>query len=253
MKGAIAALIAVATTVVAGQTALPAFDALSIKPNTTASTATWSQPLPGQLRIVNTPLYFIVLDAFGARAHLVTGLPDWTWDVRYDLIGTAPSGTTPAQIRLMTQRALAERFQLRWHREARQAPVYRLVTARDDRRLGPKLSPSTTNCDGKNAEPRCRITATRRSVAGGAQTIPSLAGVLEAMTGRFVVDATGLTGVYDIDLQWTPGTETQAALSTETGVSIFAAVQEQLGLKLEPARQSMEMLVIDTISRPTPD
>jgi uncharacterized protein (TIGR03435 family) len=258
MRRAVAASvlgIAITATLAAQNATLPAFDALSVKPNTTDSAATSSRPLPGQLRIVNTPLYFIVLEAFGARAHQVAGLPDWTSDERFDIVGTAPAGTTPAQIGLMTQRALADRFQLRSHRETRDVPVYRLVLARGDKRLGPKLTPSTTNCEGGSTERRCRMIATRRSVAGGAQSMAALAPVLEAMTGRFVVDATGLTGIYDIDLQWTPDTETQAGIAAapDTGPSIFTAIQEQLGLKLESARQSMDVLVIDSVSRPTPD
>jgi uncharacterized protein (TIGR03435 family) len=175
----------------------------------------------------------------------------------------------------MLQTLLADRFGLRTHREMREMPIYALVMARKDGALGPQLVRSTIDCAKWMAEKRpqlgagsaspvapggkrpvCTLLANRRFITAGTQTMQQLTGPLQSFTGRPVVDRTGLAGAFDFDLQWTsspippaPG----AAPPPDDGPSIFVALQEQLGLRLEPGRAPFDVVVIDAIHRPTPD
>jgi uncharacterized protein (TIGR03435 family) len=175
----------------------------------------------------------------------------------------------------MLRTLLADRFGLRTHRETRDLPIYSLVMARKDGALGPQLVRSSIDCKQWIAEKRpqmgagtaspvapggkrpvCMTLATRRFITAGTRTMNDLLGPLQAMTGRPVVDRTGLTGAFDFDLQWSSGpvaAPTGAAAAPDDGSSIFVAVQEQLGLRLEPGRAPFDVVVVDAIRRPTPD
>jgi uncharacterized protein (TIGR03435 family) len=172
----------------------------------------------------------------------------------------------------MMEKALVERFGLKLHRERREMAVYRLVVARQDGRLGPRLTPSSVDCQQWFAEkkpqlgaggpspvapggarPACMLMAQRRFITGGTQPISRLTPALESMTGRFVIDETGLKGNYDIDLEFAPTIEAGGAPAADGAPSIFTALQEQLGLKLEADRRPMEVVVIDAIARPAAD
>lgn len=175
----------------------------------------------------------------------------------------------------MVKAALAQRFELRTQRETRELPIYRLVKARQDSRLGPNLVPSDVDCAqwiadkkpqfignppiGPNgAKPACLIVTNRTFVVAGTKPIREMALGLEGVVGRRVVDATGLTGNFDITLQWTPtpGLDAQPAGTptvTDDGASLFTAIEEQLGLKLESARGPVDVLVVDDVRRPTAD
>jgi uncharacterized protein (TIGR03435 family) len=202
--------------------------------------------------------------------------PGWTSAERFDITATYSGAKSPTldEARLMVQRVLAERFALHAHRETRDMPIYRLVKARDDGRLGLNLVPSDLDCvkwlaDKKpqiigtppvgpgGARPACMSVTQRNFIAAGTKPITDLARGLESIVGRRVVDATGLTGNFDITLMWTPTPGLDVQPNAPTGgadtVSLFAAVQEQLGLKLEPARGPVDVVVIDSVERPTPD
>ena len=100
------------------------------------------------------------------------------------------------------------------------------------------------------------MSTTRRAITADTQTMQQLASVLQALTGRPVVDRTGLTGAFDFDLQWTSGPVAPAAGAApppDDGPSIFAALQEQLGLRLESTRGTFDVVVVDAVRRPTPD
>jgi uncharacterized protein (TIGR03435 family) len=176
----------------------------------------------------------------------------------------------------MLRSLLADRVGMKMHVERREMPIYALVTARKDSRLGPQLVPSTIDCEQWIAEGRplrgagspssvapggrrsvCQMLTTRRFITAGTQTMQALSNVLQALTGRPVADDTGLTGAFDFDLQWTSGPVAPDAAGPapppDDGPSIFVALQEQLGLRLEPGRARFEVVVIDAIQRPTPD
>ena len=100
------------------------------------------------------------------------------------------------------------------------------------------------------------ILTTRRFITAGTRTMKDLLGPLQAMTGRPVIDRTGLSGAFDFDLEWTSGPVAPGAgagAPADDGPSIFVAVQEQLGLRLEPGRAPFDVVVVDAVQRPTPD
>lgn len=253
-----------------------AFDVASIRQNTSGRDASRiSGPTPGRFTIENVPLRFIVLHAYNLRDHELIDSPEWTETTRYDISATYPAGITPsdAETRVMLQGLLESRFRLSLRRETQELPAYRLVPARADGRLGPQLVKSNVDCAAWLAEkrppvgmggpspvpggqrPACMITGSRRGfITGGTRTIAELTATLQAFVARPVVDETGLAGTLDVDLIWTPDESlAPTAARPDVGVSLFAALQEQLGLKLEPARLPFPVLVVQRIERPVPD
>lgn len=230
-----------------------------------------SGPTPGRLVISNTPLRFIVLYAYGLLDHQLIGAPEWTWSSSIDIEATYPAGVNPTDqdTRMMVRNLLQERFGFAAHQERREMPVYALTLARKNGRLGMQIRRSEVDCEKWMAEkrptadaggpsavspskrrPACGMMATRRFLAGGTRTIQQLAVTLQSMVGRPVIDRTGLTGAYDIDLQWTPEESNSDPPQSDTP-SIFTALQEQLGLKLTPQKAPVQVLVIDKVTRPT--
>lgn len=270
----------VAGVCVMAQAAQPVFEVASVKENTTNSDAApfgIMPPTPGRLRIVNTPLRFILHYAFDIRDHQLVGAPEWIDTASYDINATYPAdlARTEDQRRGMLRTLLAERFGLKVRREPREMPVYSLVMARKDGTLGPQIVRSSIDCEQWIAEKRpqvgagtaspvapggkrpvCQIMTTRRFITAGTTTIATLLGSLQVLTGRPVIDRTGLTGAFDFDLQWTSGPVAPApgaAPAADDGPSIFVAVQEQLGMRLEPGRAPFDVVVVESIQRPTPD
>jgi uncharacterized protein (TIGR03435 family) len=256
------------------------FDVASVKEHTSVSdsAAFGIMPAtPGRMRITNTPLRFILHYAFQIRDHQLIGAPDWIESVAFDITATYPAEPTRTEEdrRAMLRTLLADRFGLKTHRETREMPIYALVMARKDGALGPQLVRSTIDCEKLIAEKRpqlgagspspvtpggkrpvCRMVATRRFISAGTQTMEQLTGPLQAFTGRPVIDRTGLTGAFDFDVQWTSGPVAPApgaAPPPDDGPSIFAALQEQLGLRLESGRAPFDVVVVDAVQRPTPD
>jgi len=282
MRAAIVAGMAVvvsAVAVAAAQSEL-AFDVASVKEYTSPSeTAAFGimPPTPGRMRIVRTPLRFILHYAFQVRNHELIGAPEWADSSSFDITATFPADPprTEDDRRAMLRTLLADRFGLKTHREKRELPIYALVMARKDGALGPQMVRSTIDCEQWIAEKRprigagspssvapggkrpvCQMLTTRRFITAGTQTMQQLSEVLQPLTGRPVANRTGLLGAFDFDLQWTSGPVAPAPGASplpDDGPSIFAAVQEQLGLRLESARDTFDVVVIDAIRRPTPD
>jgi len=157
---------------------------------------------------------------------------------------------------------LADRFKLTAHTEMRDRPVYLLMPARADRRLGPSMTPATIDCSG-DGDPGARRreagqnvcglrTTTGRNggtVSGGGLTMERIASTLANYGAeRSVIDRTGIAGIFDFQLQWV-----NQPTGNADDVSFFTAVQEQLGLKLEPGNAPVEVLVIDRAERPDPN
>ena len=261
----------------------PAFEVVSVKPNTSVGESGMisSPNAPGQLRVTNIPLRAILVHAYQLRDYQIVGAPDWTRTARFDITAKFPDGIDQAMHYFpMMQRLLVDRFQLKARRETREQPIYRLVRARGDGRLGAQLIPSTVDCEKWLAEgrpqlgaggpsagapdgkrPACAFIAQRNFLTAGTQAIGRLAQLLESRVGRPVVDATELQGKFDIDLKWDALTNADLQSAGQPagvappalGVSIFAALEEQLGLKLESARGPVEVLAIESIDRPRPD
>ena len=157
----------------------------------------------------------------------------------------------------MLRTLLAQRFRLVAHTEKRDQPVYALMTARTDGRLGPRLKASTVNCSGRSdASEHCSMggsfTGSGGTLKGVGQPLTVLATHLSTAVDRIVQDRTGLAGGFDFELAWSGGLKTAPAAPSELP-SVFTALQEQLGLRLEPSRGPVDVLVIDSVERPTPD
>ncbi len=262
-----AAVIVCAATARAAGTEL-GFDVASVKVNQKAEGPSQiSGPTPGRFVASNTPLRFIVLYTYGLIDHELVGAPEWMSSTSIDVTATYPSGTTPNEqdVRIMVRGLLRDRFGFVAHKEQREMPIYSLTLARKDGRLGTQLRRSEVDCEKWIADklptvdaggsssvapsgkrPACGVMATRKFLVGGTRTMQQLAVTLQGALGlgRPVFDRTGLTGTYDIDLQWTP-----EGIDGD-GPSIFTALQEQLGLKLAPEKAQVEVLVIDKVERP---
>jgi uncharacterized protein (TIGR03435 family) len=238
---------------------VPAFEVASIKRNTSANERASLTINAGRVTIRNGPLRAIVRSAFGLQAFEVVGGPDWIDTDGWDVTAKAEAGAERQPTGPMMQSLLADRFKLVAHKETRDLPLYALVFARQDRVFGQKLHASSTDCQKEvsaviartgrppspDAPPLCGIRSRSGHIELNATRIsPNFVRALADITGRSVVDKTGLTGVYDAELVWN---------DSEEGPSLFTAIQEQLGLKLEAQRGPVEVLVIDHVERPTSD
>jgi uncharacterized protein (TIGR03435 family) len=236
----------------------PTFEVASVKANTSGAnqvTVNWQ----GGVTMVNVPLRAIVQFAYGINTpSRIVGHPDWTNVERFDILAKPPQGLNGVeQMRPMLQALLADRFRMVARLEQREVQGYALVTARADRRLGPDLTPSTTVCVGPSGEsnPLAIQCATQGGAAGAVRLVgvpmAQLAPLISLVVGRPVVDRTGLPGVYDMELRFS-GDPVPGLVPADSGApSIFTALQEQLGLKLDAERGTVDVLVIDRIERPT--
>lgn len=246
-----------AATLAAKQPA-PAFEVASVKPNTSGDTEGSIGPRPGGYAATNIPLRLLIIRAYELRAFQVAGGPSWIDGERFDVTARAPEGTAPNQIFPMLRTLLAERFKLVVHTEKREQPVYALLTARADGRLGPNLKASTLNCSGQPGQSdQCSMggsfTGSGGTLKGAGQPLSVLATHVSTAVDRIVQDRTGLAGGFDFELAWS-GSGLKAAPGAPSELpSVFTALQEQLGLRLEPSRGPVEVLVIDSAERPTSD
>jgi uncharacterized protein (TIGR03435 family) len=252
---------------------LPAFDAASIRPNATAGPGGRSGGAmqPQRFVVQNATLKTIVRRAYGTTGQApgntldlldqqVAGGPDWVTSDKFDVTATTTAPAEPAQMRLMVQRMLAERFQMKAHWEKREMPVYLLATARQDGRLGPGLTlKSEAECaEGRREGPPLNCGAIQfgpgRLITGGVpmEWLVSTFTNVPVITGidRPVLDRTGLKGNYAFTLNFAPPQSTNPGSDRP---QFAAALQEQLGLKLEAAREPVDVLVIDSVERPTPN
>ena len=250
-----AGIAAVAVAIASAQG--PAFDAASVKVNRSGSPDSTIGVIPGgTYRAINTTLARLIPDAFAVMPFQVTGGPAWLTTERFDINARPPADARPDQLPAMLQALLVERFALKTHRDQQERPIYTLtpVTAG---RSGPKLTTSSVDCDQQEADKR--LSAPCQSQIGigrgGGQLVMKgrdiafLARTLGNVVGRIVADRSGLTGKYDIELNWSAGDAT----ATNDAPEIFSAVREQLGLQLKPATGPVEMVVIDSVEPPVAD
>jgi uncharacterized protein (TIGR03435 family) len=239
-----------------GQPARGRFEVASVKP----SDASISGAVPvsilfqpgGRFTATNATLRFLIREAYDVQDNQVSGGPNWLNSDLYN-IEARPDGATQvppgpaggAIMRPMIQSLLEERFKLAVHREIREMPVYDLSVARG----GTKLKPADAKA-GPGGE-----TVGRGEISGKAAPVALLVKPLSRQLGRPVVDKTGLGGLYDFVLRWTPDMGQSAGPDVPppdaTGPSVFTALQEQLGLELRSARGRVEVLVIDHAEKPT--
>jgi len=279
-----AVLVVLVAAGLSAQDAPTRFEVASIKLNKSGESLAGLQRIPGgRFEATNIQLDTLISFAYQLQPFELQGGPPWLtterWDVFAkidgDLPPAPPGAQTPDRTRLATRELLADRFKLSMHRETRDIEVYRLVMARQDRRTGPGLRQSTYDCAGliraqdeaaKGGPAAPNPNTPDRMVCGlyvrvgriqfGGRPLGALLDTLTAMTQRRVVDETGLTGNWELDISFNPpapppGIDVPPA--NLAYASLFTVLQEQLGLKLESTRLPMSVLVVDRIERPVED
>jgi uncharacterized protein (TIGR03435 family) len=252
MKAAIVALIAGVTSLSAqsGSHSAGAFEAASIKPSAAREAAPGFRISNGRFTGRNATVRFMVAIAWGVQNFQVSGGPAWSASDGFDVDAKSPDPKADTnQIRLMLQALLADRFKLAIHHETRESAIYALIVGPG----GARILPSADQTPGGALGPRGSLRVSAHRLIGTAVPLPLFASVLGQQLGRTIVDRTGLSGRFDVDLQWRPADDStdgsqQADLSSP---SIFTAVREQLGLELESTRGSAGFLVIDRVKRPS--
>jgi uncharacterized protein (TIGR03435 family) len=196
-------------------------------------------PSPGSFAMRNVPLRLVLEWAYDVKRYQIFGPPWIDNEERYDIVAKAPGPALNDQMKLMLQALLTERFRVRLHREKRVLPVYVLLRGKSE----PKLKPG---------DPRGTPTqvGTPTEITFKNQPIARLAFMLTARMDRPVLDMTGIEGVYDYIIETGGlGFNGQPAADPTAGPSIFTAVQDNLGLRLESQRAPIEVLVIDAVQR----
>ena len=256
MSKAAGVLVLVAVVSAGARAQVPAvFEVASVKANRSGAsqvTVNWQ----GGVTMINVPLRAIIQFAYNINTpSRIAGHPDWTNVERFDIQARAPEGMNGVeQMRPMLQALLADRFKMVAKIEKRVLQSYALVKARDDGRLGPNIKPAEKPCVGPRGEAPLGIQCVQGGAGGGARAvgipIGQLAPMLSLVVRRPVVDRTGLTGIYDLELRFSGDPVDGGPATDPSAPSIFTALQEQLGLKLEAQREVVDVLVIDTIDRP---
>lgn len=252
----------------------PTFDVASVKPSQSGPESYFWAFRGDRFTATYVTAKSLIGAAFGVQEQALTdqqivGGPAWIavdhFDVEAKTSGVPDSlrGTTPGDVLAMLRRLLEERFQLSAHFEKREQQAYVLVLARRDGTLGPRMRRRLLDCvagGARNAdEARVRSFSAHHACGGrvfpgtmtaaGATMTNLVSGLARLVpdVNRVVVDRTGLIGTFDVDLTWTP----DMTPGSTGGTSFFTALQEQLGLKLEPTKVSVDVLVIDRIEHPT--
>ncbi|HJT87554.1 MAG TPA: TIGR03435 family protein, partial [Bryobacteraceae bacterium] len=248
----------------------PSFEVASIKPNNSGTSMVRIRPSgSGRFTAENVPLQALITMAYRLKDFQISGAPGWIRSERYDISAKAEKNPGRDTMMDMLQTLLEDRFQLKSHKESKEMAVYALVVSK----VG-KLQASTGECgpppstppplpeSGKRPAPPCGGVFTfPGGVSGNHMQIGAFADLLSRLTRRVVLDKTGLTGTYDFDLTYTPDPG-QFLLPPPPGApplpnidpngpSLFTALQEQLGLKLQPQKGPVEMMVIDHIEHPS--
>ena len=254
------------------------FEAASIRPSApSASTGAGTFFQGNRLRATRTTLVTLIRSVYSGDGLVseqqFVGGPDWIRTDRWDINAVALGSPTRAEFTRMLRALITERFKLRVRREQRELPVVALVLARDDGRLGSKLTRVQVDCaaykeaferlqaplsaPGAPSRPKTCDTLTVSGdgltrVSGRAVEMSAVVGTASPYVGEGapVLDRTGLKGQFDYDLEFT---QNQLSDAPDSRVSIETALREQLGLRAERQRAPMDVLVIESAERPTPD
>jgi len=253
------------------------FEVASVRLNRSGErSATLDERRPGGgFGAINTPLRLLITHAYQISNNQLIGAPEWISSERFDIDAKLDHDPPAVQAyragarQFALRSLLADRFKLVVHRETREVPMYALVMARADRKPGPKLTPSTTDCTPETMNTRIASAQAGKPVLGmcgsrfnsgrirfGGYPLSDFVKVF-SYDGRSVVDRTGLTGPWDLELSFTPdGAQApspgqDAPVIDPNAPSLPAALQEQLGLKLESITGPLEVLVVDHVERPS--
>jgi uncharacterized protein (TIGR03435 family) len=260
----------------AAQSDAAAFEVASVKvspPLTGPIPVRSGSPQPGGLWIAQNARFMDLLRSAYPEYRLpglITGGPDWINRTRFDITARAPQASPSRDETLaMVRRLLADRFALKVHIQPREVDTYALLLNRPDGRLGPRMRLSTIDCEQARREKRAReadgrpactasVTDTRdvtMHLRAGAVPISTLIMFIQGSLREPILDRTGLTGLYDIDLDWLADSSLTARADPGDAAAqtVFAAVTQQLGLRLERRKEPMNVLVIDHVELPQPD
>lgn len=244
------------------------FEVVSIKPGSGDVHQVRMSMTPGRMSAKNVPTKMLLMQAFNVKDFQLTGGPAWMastqWDIEAKMAtdDDQPKGgpPNPAQqkamaekLRAMMQSMLVDRFKLKFHEDSKESPAYALVVGKN----GPKLKKSESG-----PEARSMMRMGHGQLNASRTTMENFAGQLANQVGRPVVDKTGLAGEYDIELEWTPDPGRSGPFGQPppgdapppvdaNGPTIYTAVQEKLGLKLEATKAPVKMIVIDWIEKPS--
>lgn len=258
----------------AGQT--PSFEVTSVKPNKSDAVSSVGFQASGRFVATRASVRELIRIAYGMAGVLepsrVIGGPGWIDVDRFDVVGKTADGDPQPLMLLMLRSLLADRFKLSLHSEIRELPIYALVMARSDRRLGPRLravADCTPDSQARDTAPLPKsATCGGRSGLGHVEFggLPLSMAIERSAVARevrrVIVDRTGLAGAFEGSVDWTPSElatpnanqpDPFSAPPLSEGASIFTALQEQLGLKLVPSTGEVEVFVIDRIEHPDPD
>jgi uncharacterized protein (TIGR03435 family) len=214
------------------------FEAASIKLHTVTSPSTGRSGIEetqGLIRIEDLSLKAIIQAAYGVKDYQFSG-PSWLDSVHFDIVAKPPAGYQHPQLQPLLRNLLADRFKLAVHHESKETAGFGLEVAKAD----PKLREAT--------KPRGYFTVRPGLIEEDRGSLADLANALARIVGRPVVDETGLTAAYEIKLEWRPDPTSAAPVaddSPEAGPSLFAALRDQLGLRLQPKKVAVETLIVD--------
>ena len=252
----------------------PSFEVVSIRENTSGGQQGMRLQPGGQLVISNQTLRPLILFAYALLPQQLVDGPAWLDSTRFDIVAQAgvtippsPPGGPPGPAQFMMQRLLADRFKLVVRSEMREMPIYALTLARSDKQLGPRMRAARTDClaamalAARGAGPlppreQCGVSGGAGRVTAAGINMAMLARlILSGPAGRIVEDRTGLVGSFDLDLEFTP--ELVADQRSAGGAPpidqspLSTALEEQLGLKLQPRREPVSVLVVERAELPT--
>jgi uncharacterized protein (TIGR03435 family) len=228
------------------------YDVSTIKPNNTGSGSMSISIKDGTLYATNVSVNMMLQNSFGIRQDIIYGLPSWAKSKRYDIVAKA-SDADAASLKVLTRDArknmmmqlIAERFQLKSHIETKELPTFDLVVAKG----GPKFQ-ETPKMAAEDKRDSMSVSNTEMTAYG--VQMASLAKMLESQVERNVTDKTDLKGNYDMHLKWRREEDgPTSGAADDLAPSVYTALQEQLGLKLQPSRGPVDTLVIDHIEEPT--
>lgn len=245
------ALLILASFLLVGPT--QTFDVLSVKPANPNTPGMSIQTNRGRFVGRGVTLAFLIQFAYQLKPFQIFGGPTWINSEKYEIEGkfdAEENKNNDDKLLLMLQAGLTDRFKLKSHRETRELPIFVLGVAKGGPILRPAQDVSKSSMQGGRQSARG---ANSHSLTSTGSTLANLAAQLSQNLGRKVIDQTGLKGSFDFTLEWTDDISANSGITVDSpaGPSLFTALQEQLGLKLEASKGPVEVFVVDTAERPS--